>query len=120
MARHDVQRVAQLVEEIVDEELIRSDPNRTLIPGLIVDAVVAEPYGAHPSYAQGYYDRDNVFYVEWEDTSRSVDATSAYLDEWVYGVSGRAEYMEKHGPTLIARLRPEPAPSPPVDYGIYR
>ena len=54
----------------MDESVIRADPNRTLIPGLIVDAVVVEPWGAHPSYAQGYYDRDNEFYVGWEPISR--------------------------------------------------
>ena len=55
--------VIVVVEEIVDEAVIRADPNRTLIPGLIVDAVVHEPYAAHPSYAQGYYDRDNEAYL---------------------------------------------------------
>ena len=54
-----------VAEEIVDESVIRSDPNRTLIPGLVVDAVVREPFGCHPSYAQGYYDRDNDFYIRW-------------------------------------------------------
>ncbi|MGD2254065.1 MAG: CoA-transferase, partial [Anaerolineales bacterium] len=53
------QHVIVVVEEIVDESVIRGDSNRTLIPGMIVDAVVHEPYGAHPSYVQGYYDRDN-------------------------------------------------------------
>ena len=50
--------VIVVVEEIVDDAVIRADPNRTLVPGLIVSAVVHEPYGAHPSYTQGYYDRD--------------------------------------------------------------
>jgi glutaconate CoA-transferase subunit A len=36
-----------------------------------VSAVVAEPWGAHPSYAQGYYDRDNDFYVKWDDVART-------------------------------------------------
>ena len=54
-------------EEIVDEEIIRSDPNRTLIPEFIVHAVVEEPWCAHPSYTQGYYDRDNEFYVQWDE-----------------------------------------------------
>ena len=63
-------RVIVVVEELVDERVIRADPNRTLIPGLVVDAVVVEPWGAHPSYAQGYYDRDNEFYVGWEKISR--------------------------------------------------
>ena len=63
-------RVIVVVEELVDESVIRADPNRTVIPGLIVDAVVVEPFGAHPSYAQGHYDRDNTFYVEWDAVSR--------------------------------------------------
>src|SRR5512147_2812790 len=49
-------KVILTAEEIVDEEVIRSDPNRTLIPGFIVSAVVHAPYAAHPSYTQGYYD----------------------------------------------------------------
>ncbi len=56
-------RVIVVVEELVEEAVIRSDPNRTAVPAMIVDAVVVEPWGAHPSYAQGYYDRDNDFYV---------------------------------------------------------
>ncbi len=58
-------------EEIVDEEVIRSDPNRTLIPEFIVSAVCAVPYAAHPSYTQGYYDRDNDFYLEWDKISET-------------------------------------------------
>ena len=76
-------RVIVVVEELVDESVIRADPNRTLIPGLIVDAVVVEPWGAHPSYAQGYYDRDNEFYVAWEAISRDPAALDRYLDEFV-------------------------------------
>jgi len=113
-------KVVVVVEEIVEEDVVRADPNRTLVPGLVVDAVVEEPWGAHPSYAQGYYDRDNDFYVAWDETSRSVDALEAYLDEWVRGVSGRAEYVAKHGPGLGKRLRPESRPAGPVDYGLYR
>src|SRR5256885_13265184 len=64
-------RVIVVVEELVDEQLVRSDPNRAGIPGMIVDAAAVEPWGAHPSYAQGYYDRDNDFYVAWEEVSRS-------------------------------------------------
>ncbi|HEY6072112.1 MAG TPA: CoA-transferase, partial [Anaerolineales bacterium] len=56
-------RVILTAEEIVDEAVIRSDPNRTMIPGIIVDAVCHVPYACHPSYAQGYYDRDNQFYL---------------------------------------------------------
>jgi glutaconate CoA-transferase, subunit A len=76
-------RVIVVVEELVEEEIIRADPNRTLIPGLVVDAVVLEPWGAHPSYAQGYYDRDNEFYLGWERISRDPRELARYLDEFV-------------------------------------
>ena len=115
------ERLIVVVEELVDEAIIRADPNRTVIPGLIVDAVVVEPWGAHPSYVQGAYDRDNHFYREWEGISKDAAATAAWLDEWVYGVSGRAEYIEKLGAERVAGLRPSgAAPSGSVDYGTYR
>jgi glutaconate CoA-transferase subunit A len=113
-------RVIVVVEELVDEAVVRADPNRTIIPGLLVDAVVVEPFGAHPSYVQGYYDRDNQFYLDWEAISRDAAALDAWLDEWVYGLSGRAEYASKLGEARIAGLRPGTAPSGSVDYGAYR
>ena len=114
------ERVIVVVESLVDEAVIRADPNRTVIPGLIVDAVVVEPWGAHPSYVQGAYDRDNRFYRDWEAISRDAATTAAWLDEWVYGVSGRAEYMERLGAERVNSLRPSgSAPSGSVDYGVY-
>jgi glutaconate CoA-transferase subunit A len=114
------ERVIVVVEEVVDEAVIRADPNRTIIPGLIVDAVVVEPWGAHPSYVQGVYDRDNRFYLDWDPISRDEAAVQAWLDEWVHGVAGRAEYVEKLGAERLAGLRPGSAPSGSVDYGDYR
>lgn len=114
--------VVVVVEEIVDEAVVRSDPNRTVIPGLLVDAVVHEPYGAHPSYTQGYYDRDNRFYLEWDRVSRDEASTRAWLDEWVYGLPDRAAYRQKleaREPGIWQRLAPGQAPSQPVNYGIY-
>jgi glutaconate CoA-transferase subunit A len=113
-------RLIVVVEELVDESVVRADPNRTIIPGLLVDAVVVEPFGAHPSYAQGYYDRDNRFYLEWEAISRDPAALDAWLNEWVHGVSSRVEYLAKLGAERLASLRPGPAPSKSVDYGAYR
>ena len=109
-------RVIVVVEELVEEDVIRSDPNRTVIPGMIVSAVVVEPWGAHPSYAQGYYDRDNEFYVAWENISRDPDQVARYLDEFVYGVSDRAGYM-KTQPHLAARLKAKERLSQRVNYG---
>jgi glutaconate CoA-transferase subunit A len=114
-------RVIIVVEELCSEAVIRADPNRTVIPGLIVDAVVVEPFGAHPSYVQGAYDRDNHFYRDWDAISREAETTQAWLDEWVYGLSGRAEYVEKLGAERVASLRPSgTAPSGSVDYGVYK
>jgi glutaconate CoA-transferase subunit A len=105
-----------VAEEIVDERVIRADPNRTLIPGLIVQAVVREPFGCHPSYAQGYYDRDNGFYIRWREISKDVAQFNSYLDEWVYGVRDRAEYVERLGASL-AGLQARARLSAPVNYG---
>jgi glutaconate CoA-transferase, subunit A len=113
-------RLIVVVEEVVDEAVIRADPNRTLIPGLIVDAVVHEPWGAHPSYAQGHYDRDNAFYLEWDAISRDPDRLDAWLAEWVHGVAGRSEYVDRLGADRLAALKPGRAPSGEVDYGSYR
>jgi glutaconate CoA-transferase subunit A len=112
-------RVVLTCEEIVDEAVIRSDPNRTLIPGFIVSAVCHVPYCAHPSYTQGYYDRDNVFYLAWDRLSESPQAVQAYLDEWVYGVQDRAEYWDRLGKEVRERLRVAPRLAAPVDYGQY-
>jgi glutaconate CoA-transferase subunit A len=115
-ARH----VIVVVEEVVEEAVIRSDPNRTVIPGLVVDAVVYEPYGAHPSYVQGYYDRDNGFYLRWDKISRDEAATRAWLEEWVYGVQDRTEYVARMGQETWDRLQPGEAWAGPVNYGAYR
>jgi glutaconate CoA-transferase subunit A len=106
-------------EEIVDENVIRSDPNRTLIPEFIVDAVCHVPYCAHPSYTQGYYDRDNKFYLEWDKISESPDLTSKWLEEWVYGVKDRNEYWQKLGKETHQRLKVKPRLAAPVNYGEY-
>jgi glutaconate CoA-transferase, subunit A len=105
-----------VAEEIVEESVIRSDPNRTLIPGIVVSAVVHEPFGCHPSYAQGFYDRDNDFYVAWRDVSKERERFDAYLDEWVFGVKDRAEYVAKLG-DVTERLRARDAFCAPVNYG---
>jgi glutaconate CoA-transferase subunit A len=113
-------RVIVVVEELVDAEVVRADPNRTLIPGIKVDAVVVCPRGAHPSYAQGYYDRDNRFYLEWDRISRDPAVLDAWLEEWVHGTRDHGEYVEKLGAERWAELTPAPALSGSVDYGDYR
>jgi glutaconate CoA-transferase subunit A len=109
-------RVIVVVEELVDTAVIRADPNRTLIPGIAVSAVVVEPWGAHPSYAHGYYDRDNDFYVAWEAISRDSARLADYLAEYVYGVPDRPAYLVKH-PGLTDRLTARAQVCAGVNYG---
>ena len=113
------QRVILTVEEVVDEAVIRSDPNRTLIPGLVVDAICHVPYCAHPSYTQGYHDRDNAFYLTWDEISKTQADVEAYLDEWVFGLPDRNAYWEKLGPEVHQRLSAGERLSEPVNYGDY-
>ena len=116
------ERVIVVVEELVDEAVIRADPNRTIIPGLIVDAVVVEPWGAHPSYVQGAYDRDNRFYLDWDPISRDPASDRCLAGRmgprrWTAGPST----SRSSGAERLAGLRPSaPAPSGSVDYGEYR
>jgi glutaconate CoA-transferase subunit A len=112
-------KVILTAEEIVDESVIRSDPNRTMIPGIIVHAVCHVPYACHPSYAQGYYDRDNAFYLEWDKISSSPEAVKSWLDEWVYGVRDREEYWQKLGEETHKRLEVRQQLSTPINYGRY-
>jgi glutaconate CoA-transferase subunit A len=112
-------RVIVTAEEIVPTSIIRSDPNRTMIPAPKVAAVCHVPFGAHPSYAQGYYDRDNDFYRDWEQVSRDARRLSAWLDEWVRETPNQAAYLEKLGPERLAGLVPAPSYAAAVNYGSY-
>jgi glutaconate CoA-transferase subunit A len=111
------QNVIIVAEELVPSAVVRADPNRTLIPGLIVDAVVIEPFAAHPSYALGYYDRDNDFYVEWAKISKEKASLDKYLEDWVVGLRGRKEYLGKLGAGYVEKLKADNRPSGSVNYG---
>jgi glutaconate CoA-transferase subunit A len=74
-------RAIVTVEEIVDELELR--PGGVVLPGWAIDAVVHAPGGAHPSYAHGYYDRDNDFYVAWDPISRERGSFTAWMHEHV-------------------------------------
>lgn len=116
-AVYAARKAVVVVEEIVDDEVVRSDPNRTVIPAHAVDAVVACPRGAHPSFAQGYYDRDNAFYRSWSQISKDKEQLTAWLEEWVYGTRDHAEYVDKLGEEFWDGLAVGEAMSLPVNYG---
>jgi glutaconate CoA-transferase subunit A len=112
-------KVILTTEEIVEEAVIRSDPNRTLIPEIVVDAVCLVPYACHPSYAQGYYDRDNKFYLQWDKISGSTESVKNWLDEWVFSIKDRNEYWQKLGAETHERLSIKPRYSERINYGEY-
>jgi glutaconate CoA-transferase subunit A len=84
--------------------VIASDPNRTVIPGFLVSAVAAVPYGAHPSPVQGYYNRDNSFYQEYHRQTKTRQETEAWLDSWVTGLRDREGYLQKLGEERVRGL----------------
>lgn len=96
-AAYAAEHTIVLVEEIVDDEVVQADPNRTILPSHAVSAVVLAPGGAHPSYAQGFYDRDCRFYRDWTDISKDPEALQEWLQEWVYDLSSPEEYVQKLG-----------------------
>ena len=112
-------KVILTAEEIVDESVIRSDPNRTMIPGIVVSAVCHVPFASHPSYSQGYYDRDNEFYLAWDKISESPESVKKYLDEWVYGVKDRNAYWKKLDEKTHKRLKVKALYSEKINYGKY-
>lgn len=79
------------VEEIVDE-LNPPSPNSVVLPGWTVKSIAVVPGGAHPSYAHGYYKRDNAFYKAWDEIARDRDSFLAWMDENVL----------KQGPEVFA------------------
>jgi len=97
-------RVIVVAEEIVAPEVIASDPNRTVIPGFLVNAVVECPYGAHPSPVQGYYNRDNDFFREYHEQTKTKPESDAWLDRWVYGVRDREAYLSQLGASRAESL----------------
>ena len=77
------------VEEIVDE-LQAPSPNSTILPAWTIDAIALAPHGAHPSYAYGYYPRDNAFYQAWDDIARDRVTFRTWMDEHVLTVPASA------------------------------
>ena len=97
-------RVIVVAEEIVEPEVIASDPNRTVIPGFLVTAVVECRYGAHPSPVQGYYKRDDVFFRQYHEQTRNKAESYAWLDRWVYSTADRRAYMNQLGACRVDDL----------------
>jgi glutaconate CoA-transferase subunit A len=112
-------KVIITTEQIVDSDVIRRDPNRTIIPGFRVNAVVEQAFGAYPSHLAGCY---NDGPMAFGPMMGGKEVYEANLQESVYGVKDWNEYLEnlkkKNGPDFLDNLRlKDPAMSDPVSSG---
>jgi glutaconate CoA-transferase subunit A len=112
-------KVIVTTEEIVDSDVIRRDPNRTIIPAFRVSAVVEQPFGAYPSHLAGCY---NDAPMPFGPMMGGQEAYEASLQESVYGIKDWNEYLEnlkkKNGPDFLDKIRlKNPAMSEPVASG---
>ncbi len=105
-------KVILTCEELVEHEVILSDPNRTMIPGFLVSSVVHEPFGSHPSPTQGYTRRDDDFYFDYHKESRSQDGFERWLEKWVLSVKDHKGYLARLGEERVRGLKSEGISSP--------
>jgi glutaconate CoA-transferase subunit A len=100
-------KVILTCEEIVDHEVILSDPNRTVIPGFVVSSVVHEPFGSHPSPTQGCARRDDDFYFEYHKATRTRQGFEQWLHKYVLGVKDHRLYLQLLGNERVEKLKPQ-------------
>ena len=89
-------KVIVACERIVSREMIGKDPSRTIVPDFKVAAVVQEPFSSHPGYTPGFYDIDFTFDNLYKEASNTVEGFGRFLDEWVFGVKDRTEYIQHY------------------------
>jgi glutaconate CoA-transferase subunit A len=101
VADHELARAAKAViitcERLIPTDEIRSDPTRTTIPFLCVDAVCEVPYGSYPGNMPYEYFSDEAHLRHWLEVEKDVDALKRFLDEHIYGVPDFAAYLQKCG-----------------------
>jgi glutaconate CoA-transferase subunit A len=109
--------VVVTAEEIVDEAVIRANPDRVVLPEFVVSAVAHVPWAAHPANAQGYYARDNRFYRSWQEVAATDASVQAFIEADVLGIPDRAAYAARHEKRLTELAQIGELLSTPVNYG---
>jgi len=98
-------QVIVTAEAIVDSEVLRRHPERTILPGFMVDAVVEVPYGAHPTSFFPCYGYDSEFHLQWTSISRDTEKAAGFIDRYIRGPSTQQEYLEcAGGAATLARI----------------
>ncbi len=90
-------RVIVSAEEIVHTDVLRRNPDRTVLPGFMVDAVVEIPWGAHPTSFNPNYGYDTGMHLAWTKAARDDDATAVFLERYVTGPANQVEYLDRVG-----------------------
>ncbi len=110
------EKVIILADEIVEPEVIASDPGRVMAPGHLVTAVCHVPAAVHPSPMTGRWRRDSMFFNEYHHQSRTREGFLRWLDEWVLGLADHAAYRGKLGARLDDLRMKTSAPAAGADY----
>ena len=92
-------------EKIVPTEEIRAEPDRTIIPYYLVDAVIEAPFGSHPGEMCYDYERDEPQIKAWVEASRDPETTQAYLQKYIYDLKDHQEYLDLIGKERLQELR---------------
>lgn len=91
-------------EEIVDTREIREQPDRTIIPYYLVDAVVHAPYGSWPGEMSGMYERDETHYKMYVDLQKTKEGMDTYMKEWLYDLADHKALLNKIGDERLKEL----------------
>jgi glutaconate CoA-transferase subunit A len=98
-------KIVVSVEHYIEPEQIAETPELTRIPAHRVTAVTDVPWGAHPSYVEGFYGRDDAHFYDYDKIARDEESLKAYLKTWVYECPDRQTYLETVGPEKLSELK---------------
>ncbi len=110
-------KVIVAAEEIVDKKVIMESPERTIVTANKVDAVIHEPWGAHPGYMQGHYYQDLAYRFDYSKDTKTIEDWENWLEKWVTGVNNRQEYLKVLGNDNIKKLKAKNIIQGAVNYG---
>jgi acyl CoA:acetate/3-ketoacid CoA transferase alpha subunit len=92
-------------EQIVDTEVIRAAPDRTIIPYYLVDAVVHAPFGSYPGEMGGLYERDETEYRDFMKAAETREGTDAYLRRTIHEIKDHAAFLEMVGAERLESVK---------------
>lgn len=98
-------KVIVIAEEIVPEAYLREEPERNLVPGYLVEAIVELPWSAHPTGSHGFYDVDGNMIRNFANASKTQGSFDRWMDEWVFSVKDHEQYLNKIGAFNLVNLK---------------